>query len=101
MMPVVVVERAGKAIDEIWKYWAARASEGVADGQVSRIWGVIGLLGKQPGLGRAVPKIGLGLRVVQAGKYLIYHQQRSGEVVVLNVVSGERDQLRAVLGGDG
>jgi hypothetical protein len=51
MMPVVVVERAGKAIDEIWKYWAARASEGVADGQVSRIWGVIGSLGDRHLLG--------------------------------------------------
>ena len=99
MMPVVVVERAGKAIDEIWKYWAARASEGVAEGQVSRIWGVIGLLGDQPGLGRAVPRLGLRLRVVQAGKYLIYHQELRGEVVVLNVVSGDRDQRRAVLGG--
>ncbi|MCX6602459.1 MAG: hypothetical protein NTV52_02565 [Acidobacteria bacterium] len=54
---------------------------------------------EQLGLGRAVPTIALSLRVVQAGKYLIYHQQRGNKVVVLKVVSGEREQRRAVLGG--
>ena len=100
-MKVIVAPRARQAINEIWDYWATRASDRVADGQVSRIWGGIDLLGEQPLLGRAVPAIELGLRVVQAGKYLIYHQQRSGKVVVLKVVSGEREQRRAMLGGDG
>ncbi|MCX6602460.1 MAG: hypothetical protein NTV52_02570 [Acidobacteria bacterium] len=45
-MKVIVAPRAERAIDEIWVYWAARASEGVADGQVSRILGLIDLLGE-------------------------------------------------------
>ena len=97
-MKVIVAARARRAINEIWEYWSARASERVADGQVLRIWEVIDLLGEQPLLGRSVSRIASGLRVVQAGKYLIYHQERGGDVVVLQVVSGEREQRRAVLG---
>lgn len=66
-----------------------------------RIWGGIDLLGEQAGLGRAVLAVRAGLRVLQAGKYLIYYRQRGSGVMVADVISGERDQRRAVLGGEG
>ena len=51
--------------------------------------------------GRLVDEFGQNVRVISAKKYQIYYEVRADVVWVDHVVAGEREQRRAVLGGEG
>ncbi len=68
---------------------------------MDRIWSNVALLARQPYAGRLVDEFGLSVRVISAQKYLIYYEIRVDVVWVAHVVAGEREQRRAVLGGEG
>ena len=72
----------------------------MADRQVDRIWSNVALLARQPYAGRLVDEFGQNVRVISAKKYQIDYEVRADVVWVDPVVAGEREQRRAVLGGE-
>jgi toxin ParE1/3/4 len=90
-----VTRPAEQGLDEIYSYWAKRASPETADrlidGIVDRFW----LLGEHPDAGRPSEDIAAGVKCFSAGKYLIYYRATRRGTDVLHVFHGPRDQGRA------
>jgi toxin ParE1/3/4 len=90
-----VSKRARKDLDEIFAYWAERASVTVAgrlvDGIIGRFW----LLGQYPRCGRACENLAPGIRSFAVGRYLIYFRKARRGVEIARVLHGARDQRRA------
>lgn len=91
-----VTSQAEKELDEIYLYWAERASieaaERLIDGIVDRFW----LLGEYPEAGRPSEESGTGTRCFPAGKYLIYYRVTRRGTDILHIFHGARDQLEAL-----
>jgi plasmid stabilization system protein ParE len=81
-------------MDSIWMYWACRASEAVADGEIEKIEDGLQLVRLQPGCGRRVDALCEGVLRICVGAYLIYYRMVRGGVRVEHVVRGERNQRR-------
>ena len=90
-----VSTEAERDLDEIFVYWAERASLDVAerliDAIVERFW----LLGEYPESGRKCDDIQSGVRCFPAGKYLIYYRKIRRGVEIAHVFGGARDQPEA------
>jgi len=90
-----VTRQAEQDLDEIYVYWAKRASPETADrlmdGIVDRFW----LLGEHPDAGRLSEDIAAGVKCFPAGKYLIYYRSTRRGTDILHVFHGARDQRRA------
>ena len=90
-----VSKEAGNDLDEIFAYWAERASMDVADrltdAIVERFW----LVGEYPESGRECDDIQPGTRCVPAGNYLIYYRRMRRGVEIAHVFRGARDQRQA------
>ncbi len=95
MKRLVLSKRAMRDMDKIWRYWAGRSSEEVADGQVGRIQATFPVLTGQEEAGRLVERWREGMRVFPAGRYMVYYELGRGVLRVLRVVAGERDQAAA------
>ena len=91
-----ITRQAEQDLDEIYVYWAKRASAETADrlidGMVDRFW----LLGEHPDAGRASEDIVAGVKCFPAGKYLIYYRATRRGTDFLHVFHGARDQGRAL-----
>ena len=87
-------KNALQELDEIFVYWATRASLEVADRLVEALEEHFGLLGESPGIGRRCDEIADGVRCFPAGKYLIYYRKARGSVEILHVFHGARDQSK-------
>jgi toxin ParE1/3/4 len=90
-----VSRNAESDLDEIFLYWAARASLDVAerliDAIVERFW----LLGEYPESGRKCDDIQPGVRCFPAGKHLIYYRKIRRGVEIAHIFRGARDQEQA------
>jgi toxin ParE1/3/4 len=90
-----VTRQAERDLDEIYLYWAKRASPEVADrlidGIVDRFW----LLGEHPDAGKPSEDVAAGVKCFPAGKYLIYYRSARRRTDILHVFHGARDQERA------
>jgi toxin ParE1/3/4 len=88
-----VTKLAKRDLDEIFLYWARRASlevaDRVTDSIVDRFW----LLGEHPDAGRRSEDIAAGVKCFPAGKYLIYYRNTRQGTDILHVFHGTRDQL--------
>jgi len=90
-----VSKDAQRDLDEIFLYWAKRASLTVADRLIDSITDRFWILGEHPEAGRRAEDIAPGVRCFPAGKYLIYYLKTRRGIDILHVFHGARDQRRA------
>ena len=90
-----VTQLAKRDLDEIFHYWARRASLEVADRIIDRIADRFWLLGEHPDAGRRSEDIAAGVKSFPAGKYLIYYRNTRQGTDILHIFRGARDQLTA------
>jgi toxin ParE1/3/4 len=90
-----VSEGAERDLDEIFLYWANRASLETADRVVDRITERFWLLGEHPDAGKPAGNIAAGVKCFPAGKYLIYYRKTRRGTEILHIFHGARDQRSA------
>ena len=90
-----VSEGAERDLDEIFLYWANRASLETADRVVDRITDRFWLLGEHPDAGNPAGNIAAGVKCFPAGKYLIYYRKTRHGTDILHIFHGARDQRGA------
>jgi toxin ParE1/3/4 len=89
-----ITNDAERDLDEIFVYWAERASLEVADRLIDNITDRFWLLGAYPEAGRACDDLALGVRCFPAGNYLIYYRAHRQRTEILHIFHGARDQRR-------
>ena len=90
-----VSKDAEKDLDEIFEYWAERASLAIADRLIDAIVERFWLLGEYPDAGRECPDLAPGARCFPAGEYLIYYRKKRRLVEIAHVFHGARDRRKA------
>ena len=90
-----VSENAERDLEEIFLYWAERASPEIADRIVDRITDRFWPLGEHPDAGKKSDGIAAGVKCFPAGKYLIYYRATRRGTDILHVFHGAREQRRA------
>jgi toxin ParE1/3/4 len=90
-----VSENAERDLDEIFAYWAERASLEIADRVIDKITDRFWPLGEHPNVGRASDDVAAGVKCFPAGKYLIYYRVTRRGTDILHVFHGARDQRKA------
>ena len=82
-------------LDQIFAYWAERASldtaERLVDSLMERFW----VIGEHPNAGRSADDIAPGVRCFPAGKYLMYYRKTPRAIEILHIFHGARDQRKA------
>ncbi len=86
---------AERDLEEIFLYWANRASMVTADRVVDRITDRFWLLGEHPDAGKSAGDIAVGVKCFPAGKYLIYYRKTRRGTDILHIFHGARDQRTA------
>lgn len=94
-----VSENAARDLDEIFVYWANRASPEAADRVIDKITERFWLLGQHPDAGRRAGDIARGVKCFPAGKYLIYYRKARRGTDILHIFHGARNQGRAFKAG--
>ena len=96
MMHYRISENAEQDLEEIFIYWANRASleaaDRIIDGITERFW----LLGEHPNVGKLAHNIAPGVKCFPAGKYLIYYRNTRRGTDILHIFHGARDQRSAM-----
>jgi toxin ParE1/3/4 len=90
-----ISEDAERDLDEIFLYWANRASLEAAGRIIDRITERFWLLGKHPNAGKLAGNIAPGVKCFPAGKYLIYDCSTRRGTDILHIFHGARDQRGA------
>ncbi|MGA9896907.1 MAG: type II toxin-antitoxin system RelE/ParE family toxin [Terriglobales bacterium] len=90
-----VTRQAEQDLNEIYVYWARRASPEVADRLIDGIADRFWLLGEHPDAGRPSGDIAAGVKSFPAGKYLIYYRATRWGTDILHIFHGARDQGQA------
>ena len=90
-----VSKEAENDLDDIFAYWAERASLDIADRLIDAIVDRFWLLGEYPESGRECDDIKPGTRCFPAAKYLIYYRKMRRGVEIAHVFRGARDQRKA------
>jgi len=90
-----VSRQAARELDEIFLYWARRASLAAADRIIERIEEQFARLAENPHAGRKCDEIAPGVRSFPAGRYLIYYRHARAITAILQVFDGARDQGKA------
>ena len=90
-----ITQGAERDLDEIFEYWARRASLEAADRVIDKITERFWLLGEHPDAGKPKDELAPGVKCFPAGKYLIYYRKRRSIIYILHVFHGARDQTRA------
>lgn len=90
-----ITKQAEQDLDEIYAYWARRASPETADRLIDKIVDRFWLLGEYPDAGRPSEDIAAGVKCFPAGKYLIYYRALRRRTDILHIFHGGRDQRRA------
>jgi toxin ParE1/3/4 len=90
-----VSKDAERDLDEIFLYWAKRASLKIADRLIDGITDRFWLLGEHPDAGRPSEDIAAGVKCFPAGKYLIYYRKTRRGTDILHLFHGAQDQKRA------
>jgi toxin ParE1/3/4 len=91
-----VSEEAEQDLDEIFLFWANRASLQAADRIIDRITERFWLLGEHLDAGNSAGNIARGVKCFPAGKYLIYYRNTRRGTDILHIFHGARDQRRAL-----
>ena|SRR5260370_1025746 len=91
-----ISEGAEQDLEEIFFYWANRASLEAADRIIDRITERFLLLGEHPNAGKPAGNIARGVKCFPAGKYLIYYRSTRRGTDILHIFHGARDQRCAV-----
>src|SRR3954454_11433058 len=86
---------AERDLDEIWSYVGEDATPTTADRLVDDIIHGFDLLAEQPGMGRARPEFGIGVRSFAVQNYVIYYRQEVNDVLIARVLHARRDQIAA------
>ncbi len=88
----VILKRPQALIDlaEIWAY-IAEDSIANADAFAALIDKKLHLLAKQPGMGRARPELGHGLRSFVVGHYVVFYRPSSKGIEIVRALHGARD----------
>lgn len=94
-----VTKQAEKDLDEIYLYWARRATPETADRLIDSILDRFWLLGEYPDAGKRSDDIAAGVKCFPAGKYLIYYRATRRGTDILHVFHGARDQGSAFKAG--
>ena len=84
---------AEEDLDEIWSYVAEEASPTTADRHIDDIIDRFHLLAEQPGMGRARPEFGPGVRSFAVENYVIYYRHEGDDVLIARILHGRRDQI--------
>jgi toxin ParE1/3/4 len=90
-----VSKDAEKDLEEIFAYWAERASVDIADRLIDAIVERFWLLGEYPDSGRECPDVQPGARCFPAGEYLIYYRNKRRVAEIAHVFRGARDRRKA------
>jgi toxin ParE1/3/4 len=91
-----ISEDAARDLEEIFLYWAERASLEVADRIIERIAERFWLLGANPNAGKPAGNVTPGVKCFPAGKYLIYYRNMRRRTDILHIFHGARDQRGAL-----
>ncbi len=91
-----VSENGERDLDEIFSYWAERASLEIADRIIDKITDRFWVLREHPDAGKASEGIAAGVKCFPAGKYLIYYRATRRGTDILHVFHGARDQRKAL-----
>ena len=94
-MPHRLSTLAEQDLEEIWSYVAGDATPTTADRLVDDIIHRFDLLAERPGMGRARPEFGIGVRSFAVENYVIYYRQEGNDVLIARVLHGRRDQIAA------
>ena len=86
---------AERDLEEVFLYWANRASLDVADRVIDAIVERFWILGQYPDAGRPCPEVAPGVKSFPAGKYLIYYRKISRGVEIAHVFHAARRQPAA------
>jgi toxin ParE1/3/4 len=90
-----LTKSAERDLDQIFVYWARRASLEVADRLIDNITDRFWLLGAHPEAGRPCDDLEAGARCFPVGNYLIYHRPGRRRTDILHIFHGARDQRQA------
>src|SRR5271165_3679793 len=91
-----ISEDAERDLEEIFVYWANRASLEAADRIIDRITERFWLLGEHPDAGKRAGNIARGVKCFPAGKCLVYYRNTRRGTDILHIFHGARDQRRAL-----
>ena len=94
-MPYRLSPLAERDLDEIWSYVAEDGTPTTADQLIDDIIDRFDLLAEQPGMGRARPEFGMGVRSFAVENYVIYYRQEGADVLIARVLHRQRDQIAA------
>jgi toxin ParE1/3/4 len=95
MMHYRISESAEQDLEEIFIYWANRASLETADRIIDRITERFWLLGEHPNAGKHARNIAPGVKCFPAGNYLIYYRNTRRGTDILHIFHGARGQRSA------
>jgi toxin ParE1/3/4 len=90
-----VTKDAERELDEIFVYWARRASLEIAGRLIDNITDRFWLLGAHPKSGKPCDDLGAGVKCFPAGKYIIYYRAGRDRTDILHIFHGARDQRQA------
>jgi toxin ParE1/3/4 len=82
-----VSEGADRDLEEIFLYWAGRASLATAHRLIEAIVNRFWLLGEYPDSGRPSDETAPGVKCFPAGEYLIYYRAAANGVDILHVLA--------------
>ncbi|MGA3081265.1 MAG: type II toxin-antitoxin system RelE/ParE family toxin [Terracidiphilus sp.] len=94
-MQFYVTKQTERELDQIFVYWARRASVDVAEKIVDSIEERFSLLGDYPFVGRKCDELAPGVFRFPVGDYLIYYRKKRSVLHILHVLHGARDQASA------
>ncbi|MBF0163281.1 MAG: type II toxin-antitoxin system RelE/ParE family toxin [Magnetococcales bacterium] len=89
MSRILFDPRAKQDLEEIWRY-IAQDHLSRADAWIDHIEKRLNLIVTQPGMGRAYPMLGSGIRGLPCGAYLILYQSISEGIAVLRIIHAAR-----------
>ena len=94
-MPYRLSYLAEQDLEEIWSYVAEDTTATTADRLIDDIIRRFDLLAEQPGMGRARPELGPGVRSFAVENYVIYYRQEGDDVLIARILHGRHDQIAA------
>lgn len=94
-MRLHVSPRARRDLNQIFCYWAQRASVEVADRLIDEITERMALLAQMPQIGRRCDQTAPSLLNFPVGKYVIYYRKGKGAIHIVHVFHAARDQGEA------
>ncbi len=95
MKRLVIAPSAAADLNEIFDY-VVQDRPAAAAGLITRLEAASRLLAERPGLGRARPELGLGIRTYAVGRYLIVYRGGTDHVLVIRYYHGARRPDRMV-----